>query len=46
MIVFVDCSAGWIAGLAKVLVERNRLFKTLRGERVAMGFYLLAQNYL
>ena len=44
MVIFVDCSAGWIAGLAKALVEKNKLFKTVRGERVAMGFYLLAQN--
>jgi ubiquinone/menaquinone biosynthesis C-methylase UbiE len=46
MVVFVDCSAGCIAGLAKALVEKNKLFKTVRGERVAMGFYILAQNHL
>jgi hypothetical protein len=35
MVVFVDCSAGWIAGLAKRLVEKTRLFKNVPGERVA-----------
>ena len=45
MVVFVDCSAGWIAGLAKALVERNKLFKKVLGERVEMGFYIVAQNH-
>ena len=44
IVVFVDCSAGWIAGLAKALVKRNKLFKKVLGERVEMGFYLLAQT--
>ena len=44
MVVFVDCSAGWIAGLAKSLVKKNGLFKKVLGERVALGFYILAQN--
>ena len=44
MVVFVDCSAGWITGLAKYLVEKNGLFKKVLGERVALGFYILAQN--
>ena len=45
MVIFVDCSAGWIAGLAKHLVEKNKLFKKVLGERVALGFYILAQNH-
>ena len=44
MVVFVDCSAGWIAGLAKHLVKKNGLFEKVLGERVALGFYILAQN--
>ena len=44
MIVFVDCSAGWIAGLAKHLVKKNGLFKKVLGERVALGFFIVAQN--
>ena len=43
-VIFVDCSAGWIAGLAKRLVARTNLFKNVLGERVAMGFYILARN--
>ena len=45
MVVFVDCSAGWIAGLAKCLVEKSRLFKKVLAGRVAMGFYILAQYH-
>jgi ubiquinone/menaquinone biosynthesis C-methylase UbiE len=44
MIVYVDSSAGWIAGLAKRLVEKHRLFETVVVERVDMGFYVLAQK--
>ena len=44
MVVFVDCSAGWIANLAKGLVKKNGLFTKVLGERVALGFYILAQN--
>jgi ubiquinone/menaquinone biosynthesis C-methylase UbiE len=44
MVVFVDCSAGWITGLAKRLVGKTKLFKTVFGERVASGFYILAQH--
>ena len=45
MIVFVDCSAGWIAGVAKHLLKKQLLFKKVTGRRVALGFYILAQNY-
>ncbi len=44
MIVYVDSSAGWIATLAKRLVEKHRLFETVMGERVDIGFYVLAQK--
>lgn len=44
MVIFVDCSAGWIAGLAKYLVKKNKLFKKVFGDRVAFGFYILAKN--
>ena len=44
IVVFVDCSAGWIAGLAQRLLERQRLFKSVMGERVDLGFYLLARK--
>ncbi|MCP4628553.1 MAG: class I SAM-dependent methyltransferase [bacterium] len=45
MIVFVDCSAGWIADMAKRLLEKQQLFKKVVGERISLGFYILAQNY-
>jgi ubiquinone/menaquinone biosynthesis C-methylase UbiE len=45
MIVFVDCSAGWIANFTKSLLERQQLFKKVIGERIYLGFYILAQNY-
>jgi ubiquinone/menaquinone biosynthesis C-methylase UbiE len=45
MIIFVDCSAGWIAGLAARLVKKTKLFKNVLGKRVALGFYILAQNH-
>jgi SAM-dependent methyltransferase len=45
MIVFVDCSAGWIANMAKRLLEKQELFKKVVGERILSGFYILAQNY-
>lgn len=41
MVIFVDTSAGWIADLAKRLVEKHRLFEKVMGERVDMGFYVL-----
>lgn len=44
MIIYVDTSAGWIANLAKRLVEKHRLFETVMGERVDLGFYVLAQK--
>jgi len=44
MIIYVDTSAGWIANLAKRLVEKHRLFERVVGEKVDMGFYVLAQK--
>ncbi|MEW6584484.1 MAG: methyltransferase domain-containing protein [Nitrospirota bacterium] len=44
IVIYVDSSAGWIANLAKRLVEKHRLFETVAGERVDMGFYVLAQK--
>ena len=44
MIIFVDCSAGWVTGLVKSLVEKTKLFKKVFGQRVASGFYILAQK--
>jgi hypothetical protein len=45
MVIFVDCSAEWIAGLARRLVEKTRLFKKVLGERVALGFYIVTRNH-
>jgi ubiquinone/menaquinone biosynthesis C-methylase UbiE len=44
MVIYVDSSAGWIAGLARRLVKREQLFETVLGGRVDMGFYVLAQK--
>jgi SAM-dependent methyltransferase len=44
VILYVDTSAGWIADLARRLVERHRLFKRVIADRVGLGFYILAQN--
>ncbi|MBE9581235.1 MAG: class I SAM-dependent methyltransferase [Proteobacteria bacterium] len=43
MIVYVDTSAGWIAELAKRLVVKYKLFETVMGEQVDLGFYILAR---
>ena len=44
MVIFVDCSAGWVTSLVKHLVEKTQLFKKVSGKRVALGFYILVQN--
>lgn len=44
MIIYVDSSAGWIANMAKRLVEKYRLFEKVVSERVDIGFYVLAQK--
>jgi SAM-dependent methyltransferase len=44
MIIYVDSSAGWITGMAKRLIEKQRLFERVLGERVDLGFYVFAQK--
>lgn len=44
MIIYVDSSAGWIAGMAKRLIEKQQLFERVLGEKVDLGFYILAQK--
>jgi SAM-dependent methyltransferase len=44
IIIFVDTSGGWITNLAKWLVARHHLFETIIGERVDLGFYILAKK--
>ena len=44
IVIFVDTSGGWIANLAKWLVARHHLFRTVIGERVDLGFYVLTQK--
>jgi malonyl-CoA O-methyltransferase len=43
-IIYVDTSSGWITNLAILMVKRLRLFETVMGEKVDMGFYILAQS--
>ena len=43
VIVYVDTSAGWIADLAKRLVARHKLFKSVMVKRIDIGFYILAR---
>jgi SAM-dependent methyltransferase len=45
IVVFADCSAGWITGLAKRLIINTGLFKKVLGEPVAQGFFILAENH-
>jgi ubiquinone/menaquinone biosynthesis C-methylase UbiE len=42
IVLYVDSSAGWITELARRLVERHRLFESVKGLRVDMGFCILA----
>lgn len=44
IVLYVDTAAGWIAGLAKKLIQKNGLFERVAGERVDLGFYVLAQK--
>jgi SAM-dependent methyltransferase len=44
LVLYVDTSAGWIASLATRLVRRHRLFESVTGERVGMGFYVVAKK--
>jgi len=44
LIIYVDSSAGWIAGLAGRLVERQGLFESVEAEKVDIGFCVIAQQ--
>ena len=44
IIIYVDSSAGWITNVAKRLVVNHQLFDRVKGERVDLGFYVLAQK--
>jgi ubiquinone/menaquinone biosynthesis C-methylase UbiE len=44
VVVYVDSSSGWITKTAKRLVERYQLFETVMGERVDMGFCIMAKK--
>lgn len=44
IIVYVDSSAGWIASMAKRLIEKQQLFGRVLGEKVDLGFYVFAQK--
>lgn len=44
IVLYVDTSAGWIANLARRLVERHHLFDEVKGEKVGMGFFVFAQK--
>ena len=44
VIIYVDSSAGWISNTARRLVEKLQLFEKVMGERVDLGFYVLAQK--
>lgn len=44
IIVYVDSSAGWIANTAERMVKKYGLFAGVIGERIDMGFYVLAQK--
>lgn len=42
-IIYVDTSSGWITNLVIWLVKRHRLFEIVIGEKVDLGFYIIAQ---
>jgi SAM-dependent methyltransferase len=44
MVIYVDSSAGWITEKAKRLVKKHHQFKKVSGERIDIGFYILAQK--
>ncbi|HMK56865.1 MAG TPA: class I SAM-dependent methyltransferase [Dissulfurispiraceae bacterium] len=44
IIIFVDSSAGWISGLAKRLVEKQKLFELVLAARIDLGFYVLVRK--
>ncbi len=44
VVVYVDSSAGWAAGRVTRLVEKQKLFEKVVGERVDMGFCVMAEK--
>lgn len=42
--IYVDSSAGWIAGLATRLVARQGLFERVEGGKAGLGFFVLARR--
>jgi SAM-dependent methyltransferase len=44
LVIYADSSAGWIADLARSLVQRQALFEEVTGAKVGLGFYLLAKK--
>jgi len=44
IVIYVDTAAGWIVNVAKRLIKKRRLFTSVTGRRVEMGFYLLAKK--
>lgn len=44
LVIYVDSSSGWITEKAKKLVEKYQLFEKVIGERVDMGFCVVAEK--
>ncbi len=42
ILLYVDCSAGWVTGLVRKLVQRRGLFERVEGLRIDMGFAVVA----
>ncbi len=41
---YVDSSSGWVTETAKSLIRKNKLFGIVIGEKVEMGFWVLARK--
>ena len=41
---YVDSSSGWVTETVKNLIRKNKLFKKVIGEKVEIGFWVLAQK--
>ena len=44
ILLYADSSAGWISDLVRRMVRRLALFEEVSGERVDLGFYVLAKK--
>ncbi len=44
VVIYVDSSSGWITEKATRLIEKDQLFERVIGERVDMGFCIMAQK--